>query len=273
MSGINQPRGYPDSDIGDGIGTGSRLGGGLVRYVEGDCPSATVWLTKIVDQEAAHRAAYNDLICGLVSAGIWPGLDALWCLKAAESSSALKNLVSTSYTLSAEGGAAFTPDVGYAGNGSTAYLETNFDPTTAVLPNFTQNDGFIAAWSNTSAQDDGGIMGQPLDAGSTYLIPRYTDDKVYSRICQSADNVTANTDGSGFFVVNRTGASAIRVERNGSLIASYTQASASPKVGTFSLLYGGDYFNGSVGLAAIGKISIANMGAFNTLVQAFMAAF
>lgn len=126
----------------------------------------------------------DNLIISLKKANVWSKLDAFYMLAAADTQSSLLNWVSTSYNLTAVNSPAFVVDRGYTGDGSTSYLETSFNPTTAVGAKFTQNSASQGLWSltnlanagassfdmgNTSAQIDrqGVVAGQAVGRSNT----------------------------------------------------------------------------------------------------------
>src|SRR6185436_3494667 len=79
----------------------------------------TTWKTRV--------AVFIDT---LVGAGVWAKADAIYVLKAPDSTTALTNLVSSSYTATTSGSPAFAADVGF-NSASGKYIDTNFNPTTA----------------------------------------------------------------------------------------------------------------------------------------------
>lgn len=97
----------------------------------------------------------NTLIGSLVTAGVWSKLDAFYMLAAADAQSSLLNWVSTSYNLTAVNSPALVVDQGYTGDGATSYLDTNFNPTTAVGAKFVQDSAHNAIWSRTNLNNAG----------------------------------------------------------------------------------------------------------------------
>src|SRR4051812_41014056 len=98
--------------------------------VFGSCPTASAFLARTSALDATHTAAYSALICGLVSDGIWTKFDVLHIYATQDDTTALLNLVSTSYTGTANGGITFTTDRGYTGTdlSATKFISTNFVP-------------------------------------------------------------------------------------------------------------------------------------------------
>jgi hypothetical protein len=97
----------------------------------------------------------NTLIGSLISGGVWTKFDAFYMLAAADAQSSLLNWVSTSYNLTAVNSPAFVADRGYTGDGSTSYLDTNFNPTTAVGAKFVQDSAHNGIWSRTNLNNGG----------------------------------------------------------------------------------------------------------------------
>ena len=117
----------------------------------------------LVDQSAETPAAveqklYNDLIAGLKADGVWPLLDRIFVLAAENTQSALTSLKAPTSTAATAVSPSFTTDRGYTGNGSSAYVNSNFDPSVGTN-NYTRDSACLFAWSNTSGQQDGGLVG------------------------------------------------------------------------------------------------------------------
>jgi hypothetical protein len=99
-----------------------------------------------------RKHLYDQLIRGLWQDGTWGLLDCLYILAAPDAATARLNLVSTNYSLIANGTTTFTPDQGFAGDGSTGYLDTQFNPSTATSPNFTLSNCSFGAYGLTGTQ-------------------------------------------------------------------------------------------------------------------------
>jgi hypothetical protein len=131
----------------------AQLGGGLMfpgpgtaHSAGGDAAATTAFLVRadaISTVGATERAAYKNLINGLVAAGVLSKLDALWLFATDTSAHSLLNLVQNAYNCTLITSPTFTADRGWA-PGSGGSLDTNFNPTTATAPNYTQNGLTIA---------------------------------------------------------------------------------------------------------------------------------
>lgn len=201
------------------------------------------------------KRLYDRCIRDLKSAGIWTKLDALYLMNVETAQAARLNLKAPgTYDLTATSSPTFTAKVGYAGDGAAAFLNTNFNPTTATSPNYVQNSASAFAWGLKQGQDANGLLGQNTAATANVLIqPRFTDDKVYGRISDSADFSAANTDGRGLFHVNRTASNARELFKNGASVATSSTASASPANATVTILRNSSGFhNGGAAMAGVG---------------------
>src|SRR5258706_5828950 len=87
--------------------------------LSGSCAESTAFFARTSGLDAAHIAAYNTFICGLVTDGLFSKFDVLHIYATQDSTTALLNLVSTSYNGTAVGSPTFTADRGFTGTGSS----------------------------------------------------------------------------------------------------------------------------------------------------------
>ena len=137
----------------------------------GQTSQTAAFIARITTPSAPRAVAYNNLITGLVNSGVWAKLDGLYVYAAADSPTALTNLVQSSFGQTTHGSPSFATDTGYSGDGGTStYLDTGFDPTTATSPNFTQNSASEFGWRTIlGAGDSGRIVGAP--GSQTFYLP------------------------------------------------------------------------------------------------------
>ncbi len=198
-----------------GIGTGTPAGA-----------EASAFLARTSGLNGAHNLAYIALINGLVSDGVWSKLDFLHIYATQDSTTALLNLVSSSYPGTTHGSPTFAADLGYTGaTGSTVYIDTGFNPTSASSPKFVQNSAHISAWVVTNIQSTTGPAGAYNNAvnAHTYILPYYTDNKAYFRTnctASAGGDGFAHTDSRGHFLANRSSSTAIQGYLGGSSVVS-----------------------------------------------------
>lgn len=233
---------------------------------------------------------YDTLITGLVNDGIFAKLDALWVYAARDTTNAVLNLVSSSFTCVEHGSPTFTAYRGYTGSdgSTTVYLDTQFNPSSGS-PHYTQNSCHASAWSNTSAAAgaSGGGMNGCADGGSpgggyTHVFPRFVDGKGYYRINDTKAGITAgvtNADGKGFYLANRSGASAQQGYKNASDVGVVAVSSMSVFNGNmYSLAYNaaGSPVAGFGGQSAMcsfgGSLTSGEVTNFYSRLQTYMTA-
>ncbi len=105
----------------------------------------------------SRRPLIDNLIVSLKAAGVWTKLDAFYVLAVTDAQSAQRNWKEDAYNLTPTNSPVFTTDRGYACNGSSNYLATGFDPTTAVGGKFALNNMYMGLWAlNLSANGRSG---------------------------------------------------------------------------------------------------------------------
>lgn len=189
-----------------GAGGYPAIGGG-----GGDAAETTAFLARadaITTVGATERAAYKALINGLVTDGVFAKLDALYIFATDTSAHARLNLVQNAYNCTSAGAPTFTADLGYTGTGfNVDNIDTNFNPSTATTPKYTQNDAHYSIWSNTAGQEQIELYGN--DGTLTHIFPNYGGPGTYMRINDSSASglISSTPDGSGFYLASRTSSS------------------------------------------------------------------
>lgn len=225
---------------------------------------------------SAWRNLVNTYIVGMRQIGVLSILDATWIIASVDSQSAGLNLVSSSYTLSPVNAPTFTPYRGYAGNGTSSYLNTNFTPSTATNPHFTLNSGHFGLWSRTA----GSVV--ELNGSVNLLLSLNNSNSLVWRTNSGTSDTATNTDGSGDFIANRTGplAGASFTYRNGAQLAPTSQTGASGIVDTQNIFIGARDVGGAASfssrqwaMASLGAgLTDTQIAAFYALKRQFLAA-
>jgi len=83
---------------------------------------------------ATEKAAVNTLVVDMKAAGIWSGMKAIYPMVGASSAACAQNLKSSSFTGTFSSGWTFA-STGVTGNGTSAYMDTNFNPNTSSNAN------------------------------------------------------------------------------------------------------------------------------------------
>lgn len=199
--------------------------GGGVSY---ETESLAIFAAFTTPPDTTRKGNINTMVAALKTAGVWSKLDVMYAFAAADSQASLINWKNPgTFNASAVNTPTFTTDRGYAGNGSTSYVNSTFTPSTAG-GNFVLNSAHLGLWSRTNAQAAAVTMGARTTSTTeeSLLRPRDTGNLTLGRINKAGGGVNpANTDSSGHFVTRRSGGTAAAIHRNGSSLGSNTEGS------------------------------------------------
>ena len=195
--------------------------------------------------------------------GIWQKLDLFYVLAAHDAQAARLNWKNPSlYACTEVNSPTFTKDQGYAGNGTTSYLNTNWAPGTHGV-NFTQNSGCILLWDRTARAGQSFRIAGASGAGYaalTGVAPRWTDNNLYGFVNASGSAPAASLSASaGLSTVNRSGATALEMYRDGASVATAAGASSAPT--TNNIWIGGHNLNGTLDGPGTDQISVTGLSA------------
>jgi len=129
------------------------------------------------------------------------------------------------YDATAYNAPTFTAYEGFTGNGTTQYINCNWNPSANGV-NYTQNSASAGVYVRTNTGVNGAQAGN-YDATSYLTInSRNASDQAGGNINNAGSGlVAANTDGRGFYIVSRTASNERQFYKNGSLIGDDTEAS------------------------------------------------
>lgn len=204
-------------------------GNGLTTYTT---EAQTYFTAMSVGPDATRKGLLNTLIKALKTAGVWTNLDLLYIMAAHDAQAARLNAKApASFAATAVSSPTFTTDRGYAGNGTSSYLDTGLAPASASQ--YGLDSAHLGVWSRTNSNVnvvDIGAAGA-ASAGQSFIQAR-NGGNVVGRVNNNSGTGqinTATSDSSGHFVLRRSAASgtnAITVRRNGAGLAAGTQASS-----------------------------------------------
>lgn len=212
---------------------------------------------------AGRQVLYAALIDALVAGGVWTRLDALYVFAAADAATALTNLKSSSFTASAVNAPTFTADEGYAGNGTTSYVDTNCNSDDTVQ--YVQDSACFGVWTRVVGDAGGFRVHGWLNAGATVgcYVGGFTSDTTGTTNINGAFDSRISTaaagGGTGLWVGNRSGASAVQLYRNGASVQTGTTASVAIEAVDFWL--GTRDFDGSTNQGTNEQFSASVIGA------------
>lgn len=187
-----------------------------------------------------RKVLINNLITALQISGVWAKLDAFYVLAAQDAQAASLNWKNpATFTLTENGLVTFTANQGYAGDGSTGFLDSGFNPSTAG-GNYAQDSAHLSVRNRTSrAADATSQIGLRNNAQNSFadLACRFSGDLMVARPNSGAAGGTfAVTDSVGHFLANRSASNAVQPYRNASSLGSGTAASAALISGNIYIL-------------------------------------
>jgi hypothetical protein len=213
-----------------------------------------------------RKGAIDTCIGAIKTAGVWTKLDCLWLWAGHDSQAGLLDWKRLS-DATAVNSPTFTTDRGFTGDGSTSYINTNFTLSTDGV-NYTQNSACMGAYINggtdalsTTANSigvsaSGGTLNARIEPWRSVTPGSGARARINDNTATTVGTVTTRF---GLTAVNRSGASAVQIYRNGSSIGSSTAASGSlPNIDVYTL---GFNSGGSLGGASDNRFAAAFVGA------------
>lgn len=188
-----------------------------------------------VQPSSTWRTAASQLFVSLRTAlgetSLGDALDIMYILAAETEQAALLNTVNPgTHNATNVNSVAFEASRGMTGNGSSSYLDTNYNPSTQGV-NFITNSASMGVYSRTNSIEASGVdMG--IHAG--FMQP---STRIYSRVTSTQGNIGINDSSStsfngsvnslSLFVLNRASSSDRRLYQAGSELVSLPATSAS----------------------------------------------
>lgn len=194
-----------------------------------DASSLLIFAAFTTPPSAARKIVINSLVVSLKSAGIWAKLDCLYVLAAADVQAAAVNWREpASFAINAGGGLTFTADRGVAGDGTTGFCDSNFNPTTAPTPQFTQNSAHMGFWSRTNL-NNAAATSYEIGNSNSYMARNGADSTIVGNPNNGGSKTIASgTPLPGHIAYSRTAAGAWKGYVNGTGANTGVDASAAP---------------------------------------------
>lgn len=233
--------------------------------------TASAYLARCGTVDEGFKEAIDTLCAGLSTDGLLTKLDALWLFAARSQADALLNIKGTHGTCTLAGtGVTFTPNRGFHGSKS-GYIDTNLAGDRGGNV-FAQNAALIGGWSLKDFPCDTPFISQAGE--NAKLVPRNTSNNMVGFLTDWTDLSAANSDGSGFVAISRTGASARAMRRETTAVANDTEASAYRAAAEFAFF---DHFGfPNVHEAAVGFVgsdfTASQMDSLRARLAVFLAA-
>jgi hypothetical protein len=182
---------------------------------------------------ATEQNAVNQLVLDMKNDGIWTKMKAIYPMVGASAAACAQNLKSSSFTGTFTAGWTFA-STGVRPNGTSAYMDTNFLPSTS----FTNNNTHLSVYSRTNATTTGCVIGASKNVSAIPLITIYGRNAAPQYLYDSYDytdnRVTVNSTASSaaFFLNTRTSSTSFKAFRNSSQFGSTNSAANTDDITT-----------------------------------------
>lgn len=202
-----------------------QLGGG-VSGASYSAEAVALFARMSTQPDDTRKAAINTLILALKAAGSWAKMDALYLCAAHEQPSAKLNWIADQYNITDPGTTAptFTTDRGFTGDGSSDYLDTGFNPATAVSPKYVRDSNHMGVWVGTNV---GATLQWDVGTARSYIDSLNTTNQVKANSSNIGSNVFAIAANSsiGWTAVRRDNGANYQGFRDGAAPATVVVAS------------------------------------------------
>lgn len=187
-----------------------------------DIAAVTYFAAMSSQPDGTRKRLLNELIVGLKTDGVWPLLDWLSIMAAHDAQAARINAKNPAQVATEAVAPTFTTDRGYTGNGSTQYLDTGVNPSTAGGL-FSQNSAHMGVWTGTNVTN-----GLEFDVGNarSRINPRSGGNFVCGGNASSGDTSALPVATSiGHTAWYRNNSADFRTFKNGAFVETETRTS------------------------------------------------
>lgn len=221
---------------------------------------------------STEQAAINQLVLDLKTYSLWSKMKAIYPMVGASSAACAQNLKSSSFTGTFTSGWTFA-STGVTGNGTSAYMNTGFAPTT----NLTANNSSIGYYGGTTGTSTSCAIGSGVNGSSIEIYPAYPSNGFYGDLFDAGTQTTSNTNAAGFIFAYRNSSSTQKKHSIRGTITTKTENTSSNTnnqniyIGARNFSSGiGDYSNLEVRFAFVGDgLTDTDANNYYTAVQAF----
>ncbi len=239
-----------------------------VNSVVFDASALAYFAAMTVQPDDTFKNAVNAFYVGAKADGFYTGMDAFWFYCANSTQSAYLNGKNpATFTTTEAGTGTFTAYRGYQPNGTTGYLNSGFNPTTAGGV-YTLNAAAFGAYINGGVDTTVRTVGQTAAASVATLVPRNGSAFASIRVnnATAATTAVALPSRLGWRGANRKDATNISVFVEG-VRTDFTQTSSA--IPTSNMTFGADpglpeFSQDRIAFAFVGALSDAQMANLRT---------
>lgn len=181
----------------------------------------------------------SDLKSGQInSSNTYGGFDRILLMDLPNQSDSLRYLNAPTLTATAVNSPTFTATEGFTGDGSTAYIDTGYNPATDGSQ-YTQNSASMGVWVRGKGASGSHVFGVQTNLSTVAQVRLQSNasDGIAGSVNDSAAiGTAAGVYAAGLLGVNRSGATAEQIYKNGLSVATDTDSSKALPEDTVALL-------------------------------------
>ena len=219
-----------------------------------------------------EQQATNTLVLSLKGYSIWSKMKAIYPMVGASAAACAQNLKSSSFTGTFTATGWTYASTGVTGNGTSAYMNTNYTPSTQGLLNDAHFSVYLRSNISASTVDCGAYDG----TNETAIYPRHANGSIYTAVNSTTfPPVTTNNNSRAFFICTRISST---IENTFINTTKYSRTITSIGRPIINIYIGANNNNGTASnysnrenaFASIGDgLTDTEAGNFYTAVQAF----
>ncbi len=171
--------------------------------------------------DTTQKNAVNQLVLDLKSNSLWSKIKALYPIVGGNATAHSYNLVNTSLYQGTFTSGWTHSSTGMLPNGTSAYFDTNFNPSTLLA---SVNDVHFSVYVNNSTSSGSkgfGALSSNIPGSVLYMLCRFGDERSYSFIGKEGPGTNGtyytNTETKGLYVHSRTSTTNFFTKKNGVL--------------------------------------------------------
>jgi hypothetical protein len=188
-----------------------RTGG--VRCDEGD---AVIAALNQPTPDADRQQLIQELVCGLITDGVWQNLDCLYITAANSGLNSLPNWINPGVhdlTVVNLVIGLFTADRGWTGNGVNGYLRTNYNPSVHAI-NLSKNSASLGFYCRSNIAENTYDMGCEDAVPVRFFITSKFAGNIRFSLNDASSQIVVNADSRGFYIGSRESDTIKRSYRN-----------------------------------------------------------
>ena len=168
--------------------------------------------------------------------------DVMYLLANETSEAGLRNLVKRSHDATAVNSPTFTQWEGFKGNGTSSYINTNYNDSTQAI-NYKINNASFGIYSRTNIQGNYRDCGENDVSPFSYLGMKWSDGKTYSALTGGGVSFTAPASTACFYLLSRITTDYQNDYVNGSLFQSIPRGTQGLKNLNWAIMQRGGFYS------------------------------